>query len=183
MAVINEKTVTRIGAANLAGTAGGSGQRESGNSDNSDNSGKADTHQGVKQSKDGSEPAQLQKGAGSPPIQTEAELQLVKRHILLGIMMQILNHDIRVIDSAGMKLPRLYESMLRAVQDRVLLDLAHTRRLFREHGIKVYEEKRQTDGLHAKYVCRGYHHHFFMLWGFVKAESERMLKQYIILST
>lgn len=180
MAVINEKTVTRTGAANLAGTAGGSGQRESGKSDKS---GKADMHQGVKQSKDSSEPAQLPKGAGSPPIQTEAELLLVKRHILLGIIMQILNHDIRVIDSAGMKLPRLYESMLRAVQDRVLLDLAHTRRLFREHGIKIYEEKRQTDGLHAKYICRGYHHHFFMLWGFVKAESERMLKQYIILST
>jgi len=125
----------------------------------------------------------LMQGAASPPIQTEAELQLVKRHILLGIMIQILNHDIRVIDAAGMKLPRLYESMLRAIQDRVLLDLAHTRRLFREHGIKVYEEKRQADGLHAKYICRGYHHNFFMLWGFIKSESERMLKQYISLSS
>ena len=123
------------------------------------------------------------RSAASPPIQTEAELLLVKRHILLGIIIQILNHDIRVIDAAGMKFPRLYESMLRAIQDRVLLDLAHTRRLFREHGIKVYEEKRKTDGLHAKYICRGYHHHFFMLWGFIKAESERMLKQYISLSS
>lgn len=121
-------------------------------------------------------------GGGSvsvPPVQTEEELDLVKRYVLLGIVMRILDHDIRAIGVSGMKLPRFYESVLRAVQDRVLLDLAATRKLFRESGIKVYEERREQDGLHAQYVCRGYHHRFFMLWGFVKAESERLLKAYM----
>jgi hypothetical protein len=89
-----------------------------------------------------------------------------------------LEHDIAAIGVSGMKLPRFYESVLRAVQDRVLLDLAGIRKQFRESGIKVYEERRERDGLHARYVCRGYHHRFFMLWGFVKAESERLLKGY-----
>ncbi|MHA6483612.1 hypothetical protein ACX1C1_17125 [Paenibacillus sp. strain BS8-2] len=114
-----------------------------------------------------------------PPIQTEEELEFVKRYVLLGIVMRILDHDIRAIGVSGMKLPRFYESVLRAVQDRVLLDLAAARKQFRESGIKVYEERREKDGLHAQYVCRGYHHRFFMLWGFVKAESERLLKGYM----
>lgn len=118
------------------------------------------------------------KAASHPPIQTEEELELVKRYELLGIVLRILDHDIRVIGKAS-KLPRLYESLLRGVQDRVLLDLAAIRRQFRETGIKIYEEKQEKDGLSAQYVCRGYHHRFFMLWGFVKAESERVLKQYL----
>lgn len=117
--------------------------------------------------------------ASHPPVQTDEELELVKRYELLGIVMRILDHDIRVIGTASIKLPRLYESMLRGVQDRVLLDLSAIRRQFREIGIKVYEEKQEADGLSAQYMCRGYHHRFFMLWGFVKAESERVLKQYL----
>lgn len=117
--------------------------------------------------------------ASPPPIQTEDELGLVKQYVLLGIVTRILDHDIRVIGASGMKLPRFYESFLRGIQDRVLLDLADMRRQFRGRGIKVYEEARDSDGLRAQYVCRGYHHQFFMLWGFVKAESERVLKGYL----
>ncbi len=123
--------------------------------------------------------SQSQQQQPQPPIQTEEELEWVKRYILLGMVMQILNHDIRIIDSSGIKFPRLYESVLRSIQDRVLLDLAHTKRLFREQGIKVYEENKEEKGLRARYVCRGYHHQFFMLWGFVKAEAERLLKQFM----
>ncbi|MBD3919600.1 hypothetical protein H8B09_12620 [Paenibacillus sp. PR3] len=114
-----------------------------------------------------------------PPIQSEAEQGMVKQYMLLGIVMRILDHDIRIVSHSGMKLPRLYESMLRAVQDRVLLDLAALRREFRDAGIKVYEESQQKDGIVAKYVCRGYHHQFAMVWGFVKAESERLMKTYL----
>ncbi|MCU6707561.1 hypothetical protein M6D81_02465 [Paenibacillus sp. J5C_2022] len=114
-----------------------------------------------------------------PPNETESELKLVKRYLLLGIVMRILDHDIRVIGASGMKLPRFYETLLRGIGDRVLLDMADMRRTFRQQGIKIYEEKREKDGLHAQYVCRGYHHRFFMLWGFVKAESELVLKEYM----
>ena len=115
----------------------------------------------------------------SPPILTEAEMTLVRQYVLLGIVMRILDHDIQAIRTTGMKLPQFYESMLRGIQDRVLLDLAAMRRDFRKTGIKVYEEKRESDGLHAEYLCRGYRHRMFMLWGYVKAESERVLKQYL----
>lgn len=113
------------------------------------------------------------------PLHTEEEMDQVKRYVLLGVTLRILDHDIRAVAASGMKLPRLYESMLRGVQDRVLLEMAAIRRQFRRRGIKIYEERRESDGLSAQYICRGYHHRFFMLWTFVKAESERLLRSYL----
>ena len=113
-----------------------------------------------------------------PPAPSDDELEAVKRYVLLGIAVRILDHDIRVVGSAKLKLPRFYESILRGMQDRVLLELAALRRMFRSSGIKVYEERKEAEGLTAAYVCRGYHHHFSMPWSFVRAEAERLLKRY-----
>ena len=113
-----------------------------------------------------------------PPLQSDDELEAVKRYVLLGIAVRILDHDIRVVDSSRLKLPRFYESVLRGLQDRALLELAALRRMFRTTGIKIYEERKEPDGLTAAYVCRGYHHHFTMPWSFVRAEAERLLKRY-----
>ena len=113
-----------------------------------------------------------------PPLQSEDELEAVKRYVLLGIAVRILDHDIRVVGSSRLKLPRFYESILRGLQDRVLLELAALRRMFRSSGIKVYEERKEAEGLTAAWVCRGYHHHFTMPWSFVRAEAERLLKRY-----
>lgn len=115
-----------------------------------------------------------------PPIQIGKELELVKRYVMLGIVIRILDHDIRIIGSTATKLPRLYESMLRGLQDRVLLELADMRKQFRASGIQVSEEKRTAEGLTAAYRCRGYQHHFSFLWTFVKAEAERVLKAYMV---
>ncbi len=90
-----------------------------------------------------------------PPVQIGKELELVKRYVMLGIVIRILDHDIRIIGSTATKLPRLYESMLRGLQDRVLLELADMRRQFRESGIQVSGEKRTTDGLTATYAAGG----------------------------
>lgn len=113
-----------------------------------------------------------------PPLQSDDELEAVKRYVLLGIAVRILDHDIRVVDASRLKLPRFYESILRGLQDRALLELAALRRMFRTAGIKVYEERKEADGLTTAYVCRGYHHTFTMPWSFVRAESERLLKRY-----
>lgn len=118
-------------------------------------------------------------GGDSPPAQLGRELELVKRYVLLGVVRAILEHDIRIVGAAPTKLPRLYESMLRGLQDRVLLELADLRRQFRASGIGVYEEKRTREALTASYRCMGYERSFSMPWTFVKAESERVLKTFL----
>lgn len=112
-------------------------------------------------------------------LQQAEEADAVKHYLLLGFVMKIIDHDIKVIQKSTIKLPRLYETVLRAVQDNVLLDMADYRRQFRQSGIKIYEELQEKDGLLAKYVCRGYHHQIYMLWDFIKVECERVLKQYM----
>jgi hypothetical protein len=120
--------------------------------------------------------ADLQERVSNTP--TDEDMALVQRHILLGIVMLILDHDIRVMGTGSIKLPRLYESLLRGVQDRVLLDQAALRIKFREAGIKPVEERRQKDGLDTFYMCRGSKHHCYLPWSYLKAESEQLIKQY-----
>lgn len=112
-------------------------------------------------------------------LQHADEADAVKQYLLLGFVMKIIDHDIKVIQKSTIKLPRLYETVLRSVQDNVLLDMANYRRQFRTKGIKIYEENQEKDGLLAKYVCRGYHHQMYMLWEFIKVECERVLKHYM----
>ena len=107
------------------------------------------------------------------------ELELVKRYALLGVVNSILKHDIQIVGAAPTKLPRLYESILRGLQDRVLLELAAMRRQFKASGIERYEEKRSREALLASYQCMGLHRTFTMPWAFVKVESERLLKAYM----
>jgi len=126
----------------------------------------------------GAAPGQTGPQPPRPPLPGDDELEAVKRYVLLGIAVRILDHDIRVVGSSKLKLPRFYESVLRGLQDRALLELAALRRLFRSSGIKVYEERKEAEGLTAAWVCRGYHHRFTMPWSFVRAEAERLLKRY-----
>jgi len=113
------------------------------------------------------------------PLQEQYEAEGIKQYVLLEMVLRIIDHDVKAIGNSKIKLPRLYESILRGVQDRVLLDMADLRRMFRKNGIKIYEELQEKEGLLVKYVCRGYHHQLFLLWGFVKVECERVLKQYM----
>lgn len=107
------------------------------------------------------------------------ESDAIKKYMLLELVLLIIDHDIKVIGLSKFKLPRLYESALRGVQDRVLLDMASLRRMFRDNGIKMVERLKQQEGLLVKYVCRGYHHEKMLLWSVVKIECEAVLKQYL----
>ncbi|QHT62129.1 hypothetical protein GXP70_20535 [Paenibacillus lycopersici] len=129
----------------------------------------------------GNEPAAVPT-ADAAKVETSArlgkELALVKHYALLGIVNVILEHDIRVAGTAPTKLPRLYESMMRGLQDRVLLELAGLRMQFKASGIGAFEERRTKESLAASYRCMGCERSFSMPWAFVKAEAERLLKGY-----
>jgi hypothetical protein len=115
---------------------------------------------------------------GAPAYVTDEDTALVQRYILLGIVMIILEHDIGVMGTGAMKLPRLYESLLRGIQDRVLLEQASLLMQFRKTGIQLAQERRQEDGLEIFYICRGSRHRCFLLWSYLKAESEQVIKQF-----
>jgi hypothetical protein len=110
---------------------------------------------------------------------TDGEFENVKRYVLLGIVLRILDHDVRAVDASPAKMRRVYRTLLLAVQDRVLLDMAALRRSFRAAGIKIYEERRDQAGVTALFACRGYHHRISLLWPFIRARAEEMLQEYL----
>lgn len=110
---------------------------------------------------------------------TDGEFEDVKRYVLLGIVLRVLDHDVRAVDASPAKMRRVYRTLLQAVQDRVLLDMAALRRSFRAAGIKIYEERRDQAGVTARFACRGYHHRMSLLWPFIRAQVEELLQAYL----
>jgi len=108
----------------------------------------------------------------APMEKTEEELIMVKQSLILPIVMDVLAHDIRVLQGSKAKMNGLYARYLQGLQDTVSLELYHLRRQLRQKGIKVFRQERAKKGLEAEYLCRGYQHRFEMLWGVVKAEVE-----------
>ncbi|WP_068616801.1 hypothetical protein [Paenibacillus tuaregi] len=115
------------------------------------------------------------------PYRTEEEADWVKEYVLLPLILDLMERDLRLIssDASPFKLPELYTDVLRKLQARITRELAQIRQQMRQHGIKVYEQHRTRAGLEAKYLCRGYQYEFSMLWGFAKAEIDRRVIFYL----
>lgn len=104
------------------------------------------------------------------PCQTAEEADFVKEYLLFPLMLDVLERDRNAMSEARLKMPEIYDALIGLLQDAVTLDLARVRQEMRRRGMKVYEERRTELGIEARYLCRGYHHDFSMLWSRVKAE-------------
>jgi hypothetical protein len=110
--------------------------------------------------------------ARAPMEKTEEEMHMVKQSLILPIVLDVLAHDIRVLQGSAAKMNGLYVKYLNSLQDKTSLELFHLRRQLNKQGIKVFRQERAKTGLEAEYLCRGYQHSFMMLWSVVKAEVE-----------
>lgn len=113
------------------------------------------------------------------PLPTGDELMLVKDFILLPILLDVLERDIKLLAVTPLKMPAIYIKSFRNVQDRIIEDLHDVRKKLRKCGFKVYDPQRTETSIEAEYVCRGYCYRFAMLWGLVKAEVEKKLSFYM----
>ncbi|MNE70179.1 hypothetical protein D3C80_1659540 [compost metagenome] len=83
------------------------------------------------------------------------------------------------MELANLKMSEVYGGLIGLLQKAATDDLSRVRKSMREHGMKVYEERRTNIGIEARYLCRGYHYEFSMLWGLVKAELISRLYTYL----
>lgn len=113
------------------------------------------------------------------PWQTQEEAELIKQYVLLPLLLDALERDRRALASASLKLPQVYKGLIGLLQNAATADLARVRQSMREHGLKVFEERRTKFGIEARYLCRGYTYEFSMLWGLVKAELISRLCAYL----
>lgn len=113
------------------------------------------------------------------PTETEEELKWVLDYMLLPVVLDVLERDIRAMDTLKLKMPVVYIRSLRRVQDMASSDMAALRGKLRTRGIRVYEQRRTGDKLEATFLCRSYHRKCAMPWGVVKTEVERKLGVYL----
>jgi hypothetical protein len=77
------------------------------------------------------------------------------------------------------KTPGPYVTLIGNAIKRVEDDHREVRRMFRLHGLKVYEERRTESGIHARYLFRVYRHEITLLWPLIKAESSVLMEKYL----
>ncbi|MWV45108.1 hypothetical protein GRF59_15900 [Paenibacillus sp. HJL G12] len=119
------------------------------------------------------------KASSLPPAPAEEDTLLVKIYVLHVILLDVLERDIRTMNSLALKLPDVYIRGLSGVQNKAMHRLAAIRKDMRSRGIRIYEENRSTQGVETLYLCRGYQRRFFMLWSYIKAETATELCTYL----
>lgn len=113
------------------------------------------------------------------PLQSERELEEVKKHVLFELTFDALERDIQRLADVGLKLPDVYTDLLRSVQDRVVADDLILRRLLKNAGIKIIERKRTKHGVFVEYLCRGYKHRCEFTWSYARAEVVKLIRDYL----
>ncbi|MGN7357593.1 hypothetical protein ACTHPF_09495 [Paenibacillus sp. SAF-054] len=122
------------------------------------------------------------KASSLPPAPAEEDTLLVKTYVLHVVLLDVLERDIRTLGTLALKLPDVYIRGLSEVQNKAMHKLTAIRKDMRSRGIRVYEENRNSKGIEALYLCRGYQRRFFMLWSYVKAETAAELCTYLGIS-
>jgi hypothetical protein len=113
------------------------------------------------------------------PMPSEEDARMIKTCILLTLVLDVLERDIRILNASALKMPDLYVRSLTGVQQRVAVQLAETKARMKRQGVKIYKETRNHEGVEVLYVCRGYQKRFFMLSSFARSEVRRELGHYL----
>lgn len=113
------------------------------------------------------------------PLPSEEDAGLIKISVLLTLVLDVLERDIRIINTSPLKMPDLYVRSLTGVQQRVAVQLAETKARMKTLGVKIYSEIRNHEGVEVLYICRGYQRRFFMLSSFARSEVRRKLGHYL----
>ncbi|OAB39798.1 hypothetical protein PMSD_03110, partial [Paenibacillus macquariensis subsp. defensor] len=115
-----------------------------------------------------------------PKMIVDADLELIKSYIVLPLILTTFERDMRIIkDFDILKTPDPYLEVIERAMDSVTKDLTQIRKGFKDRGIKVYDEHQMTDGVHADYMCRGYHGKMHLQWGLIKAEVFVLMRKHL----
>ncbi|WP_372663201.1 hypothetical protein [Cohnella sp.] len=109
---------------------------------------------------------------------TPQEHQKVKDHLIIPVMLDYIQEDISVIQSAGLKTDLILINALKKVQEDILNEHFGIRMALKKSGIKVYSQQRTRAGIDAQFLCRGYEHRISLLWGMIRTEVLRKASLY-----
>ncbi|NUU75895.1 hypothetical protein [Paenibacillus xylanilyticus] len=115
----------------------------------------------------------------SAPSPADEDHRLVKGLVVRTLLLDVLERDIRTLDTLLLKMPEVYVLSLNRIQNQVLKEILAVRKQMRIRGVKILEEKRETEGIETIYLCRGYWQRFYMLWTFARNEVKQELCRHL----
>lgn len=109
----------------------------------------------------------------SAPTPADEDHRLIKGMVVRTLLLDVLERDIRTLDTLLLKMPEVYILSLTRIQNEVLKEMLGLRKQMKTRGVKVLEETRGKDGIETVYLCRGYMQRFYMLWTFARNEVKK----------
>ncbi|WP_372011416.1 hypothetical protein NBRC13296_12720 [Paenibacillus chitinolyticus] len=107
------------------------------------------------------------------------DLSCIKEAALNPILLDVLERDIKLMMGSEIKMKQIYARKLKHIQNLISAEFVDTKKDLKNRGLKIYEYKRDSKGVYAKFLCRGYHHEFSMLGVLIKSEVELRLAAYL----
>ncbi|MDQ0168793.1 hypothetical protein [Paenibacillus tundrae] len=109
---------------------------------------------------------------------TDEDRALIKAHIILPRVLTAFERDAALINTT-LKTPAPYADMIAEAQRKLTADIYEIRKQFRTRGIKVYEELTDSDGVVARYKCRGYQSEMKLRWMILAPQATDVMRSYL----
>ncbi len=103
---------------------------------------------------------------------------LVKSYLLLPLILSAFERDAAIL-STNLRTPAPYLEVLGTAAAVATTDLRDVRTEMRTRGIKVYEQHKLSNGIEAKFICRGYHERMLLLNDIVAAQAAIHMRRYL----
>ncbi|KIL36232.1 hypothetical protein SD71_09850 [Cohnella kolymensis] len=82
------------------------------------------------------------------------EMACVKDFLILPLMLDYIDADMKAIQQAGLKTDLILIQELKKAQSRAVDEHILIKRTLRERGIKVFSIRNSSLGIYAEYLCR-----------------------------
>lgn len=108
----------------------------------------------------------------------EDDYMLIRDHLELPFMIDVIELNIRKMRAADFKMGELFILHLKGIRDKVQEEAKQVRIKMRQKSITVYKQIKFKDRIEAKYACRGYQGEMTIRWSEVKSDiTEKLAKE------
>ena len=112
-------------------------------------------------------------------VPSKEELEMIRDHILLPIMLTMVEKNGKDLQLSPSTLQKLYIAVAQMMLNHIHSDLSKVNKALRASQIKVFQDDHEDDGLHYRFICRGYEDKFAMMREVVKANISVKMSEYI----
>jgi hypothetical protein len=89
------------------------------------------------------------------------------------------SNPVAIIGAEDLTMSEIYGKIVDRAINEATQELTSVKRAFVKRGIKVTEEHRYKDGVHADYLCRGYQGKMFLEWAVITPIVVEQMREFL----